>query len=85
MPPTHDLLQAVAGIVNNHLQGYDFDPDLESFFVRGPNLFYHADKPVVHAPRVMIDVDLTTGDIHSGAVVKGVDIARLMPEFVSRR
>ncbi len=45
--PGPDLLQVIAGVVKCYLPGYTFDPDLESFIVRGPNLLYYPDKTEV--------------------------------------
>jgi len=45
--PTQDLLQTIADVINRHLPGYSFDPNHESFIIRGANLLYYPDKAEV--------------------------------------
>jgi hypothetical protein len=81
--PSGRLLETVASVVNTHLcddkRGYALDPDAESFYIRGQDLIYAARKQVLRVADSMVHVDITVwGDVHEGANIIGVSIAKLL-------
>lgn len=69
--PSGDMVQAVSDVVKNRLPQYSFDPEVESFIVRGSYLRYYVDKGKIRdieeekaktIIRVTQQIDQITGD-----------------------
>jgi hypothetical protein len=73
--PGRDLLAAIASTISRRLPGYNFDPNSESFLLRGDRVFYYPDPPAINTARTVFNLVQNIEKVESGGVVTGVNMS----------
>lgn len=77
--PGPDLLQTIAGVISGYLKkDFSFDPNQETFIVRGRNLLYYPDRAKL-PPNISLKTEINIAKVGDNATVDifGISVGKL--------